>query len=397
MSNPALENNARAAVKIPFNRPYMTGQELDNIGQAYRDGWLAGGGGFTARCQQSLQDKIGGREVILTHSCTAALEMAALLLEIRPGDEVIMPSFTFVSTANPFVLRGGVPVFVDIRDDTLNIDERRIEAAVTPRTRAIVVVHYAGVACEMDAVMAIAARHDLLVIEDAAHGIMAAYHDQALGTIGQLGALSFHETKNIICGEGGALIINDERYCQRAAVLAEKGTNRRRFFKGEIDKYSWVDVGSSYLPSELNAAFLWAQLQDAEQITAARLAIWETYQQAFQQAEQQGWLRRPVVPPACRHNAHMYYLLLPDEQIRQGVLEHCRAQGIGAVFHYVPLHDSAAGLRYGRISGGMRVTEAVSGRLLRLPLWLGVERHQDFIVHEVLAALAKTRGGANQD
>lgn len=360
-------------MKIPFNKPFMTGKELWYISQAHHRGMLAGDGHFTRQCHAWLERQTGCRKALLTHSCTAALEMAAILADIRPGDEVIMPSFTFVSTANAFVLRGAVPVFVDIRPDTLNLDETRIEAAITPRTRAVVPVHYAGVGCEMEAILDIARRHDLLVIEDAAQGLMADYRGRPLGTLGQLGTVSFHETKNVISGEGGALLINDERFCERAEIIREKGTNRSQFFRGQVDKYTWVDVGSSYLPGELIAAFLFAQLEEAEAITARRLAIWEGYHRAFAELERQGRLRRPVIPAHCRHNAHMYYLLVADLDTRTRLLKWLAEREIHSVFHYVPLHSSPAGRRYGRAAGSLAVTDGVSDRLLRLPLWAELE------------------------
>ncbi|MEZ5440766.1 MAG: dTDP-4-amino-4,6-dideoxygalactose transaminase [Lysobacterales bacterium] len=300
--------------------------------------------------------------------------MAALLLDIRPGDEVIMPSYTFVSTANAFVLRGAVPVFIDIRADTLNLDEELIEAAITSRTRAICVVHYAGVACEMDSIMAIAQRHGLAVVEDAAQGILARYRGQPLGSLGDLGAYSFHETKNIICGEGGALLCRDSKYVERAEILREKGTNRSLFFRGQVDKYTWVDMGSSYLPGEISAAFLWAQMQQAEAITSRRLSIWEMYHQWAVPHERAGRLNRPVVPAHCQHNAHMYYLLLPSLQTRSMFIAGMRKKGIHSVFHYVPLHSSPAGIHFSRSVGArLPVTESVAERLVRLPLWIGLE------------------------
>jgi len=355
---------------IPFNRPYMTGRELDYIGQAHANGHLSGDGPFTRQCHAWLERTTGTRKALLTHSCTAALEMSALLMDLAPGDEVIMPSFTFVSTANAFVLRGAVPVFVDIRSDTQNLDENLIEAAITPRTRAICVVHYAGVACEMDAINAIAARHGLVVVEDAAQGILSTYKGRPLGALGALGALSFHETKNIISGEGGALLVNDPRFVERAEIIREKGTNRSQFFRGQVDKYTWVDVGSSYLPSEILAAFLSAQIEEAERITQQRLAIWDRYHDAFEPLDAQGRLRRPIVPAHCRHNAHMYYLLLRDLGERTRFIEQLRAAGINPVFHYVPLHSAPAGRRYGRCIGDLAVTDHASDCLVRLPLWL---------------------------
>ena len=359
--------------KIPFNRPYLTGKELHNIAQAHTLGQLAGDGSFTKQCHQWLEESIGTKKALLTHSCTASLEMAALLADIQPGDEVIMPSYTFVSTANAFVLRGGVPVFVDIREDTLNLDERRIEAAITPKTKAIVPVHYAGVACEMDAILEIAQAHKLWVIEDAAQGILSTFKGKALGALGHLGCLSFHETKNVISGEGGALLVNEEDWVQRAEIIREKGTNRSQFFRGQVDKYTWVEVGSSYLPGEIIAAFLWAQLQEAEEITQQRLEIWNAYHEVFGQLEAQERLRRPIIPEHCQHNGHMYYLLLRDLQDRTQFIETLKDQGINCVFHYVPLHLSPAGKKYGRVSGSLSVTESISERLVRLPMWVGLE------------------------
>lgn len=371
--------------KIPFNRPYMTGKELSYIAEAHFNNMLAGDGPFTKRCHRWIEEKTGCTKALLTHSCTAALEMAALLLDVQPGDEVIMPSYTFVSTANAFVLRGGVPVFVDIREDTLNLDERLIEAAITPRTKAIVPVHYAGVACEMDAIMDIARRHRLKVVEDAAQGVMASYKGRALGSIGDLGTFSFHETKNVISGEGGALLVNDQALALSAEIIREKGTDRSRFFRGEVDKYTWQEMGSSFLPGELTAAFLWAQLEEAQAITAQRLASWERYHAALAPLEAKGVLRRPVIPESCQHNAHMYYVLLAPEIDRQAVLSELKRNEIYSVFHYVPLHSSPAGQRYGRAHGALDVTDRQSERLIRLPLWVGLTEQQQDRVVNVLA------------
>ncbi|MDY0036065.1 MAG: dTDP-4-amino-4,6-dideoxygalactose transaminase [Zoogloea oleivorans] len=374
-------------MNIPFNKPYMTGKELWNIAQAHANGHLAGDGEFTKRCSRWLEARTGANKALLTHSCTAALEMAALLADIQPGDEVIMPSYTFVSTANAFVLRGAVPVFVDIRPDTLNIDETLIEAAITERTKAIVPVHYAGVGCEMDTIMAIANKHGLLVIEDAAQAVMANYKGRPLGSIGQMGALSFHETKNIISGEGGALLVNSPHYAERAEVIREKGTNRSQFFRGQVDKYTWVDIGSSYLPGEIIAAFLAAQMEEADSITRQRLAVWNTYHQWLAEAEKAGKLRRPVVPAHCAHNAHMYYILLPDLEHRTVFIDKLRKVGINTVFHYIPLHSAPAGQRNGRTHGELRVTNEMSERLVRLPLWVGLEEQQAEVIQHVMAAL----------
>lgn len=357
----------------PFNQPYITGKELFYISEAHRRGQLAGDGAFTELCSKWLEDKTGAPRVLLTHSCTAALEMTAILSSLRPGDEVIMPSFTFVSTANAFAARGIVPVFIDIRVDTLNLDERLIESAITDRTRAIVVVHYAGVSCEMDTIMEIAKANSLMVIEDAAHGIMASYKGRPLGSLGHMGTYSFHETKNITCGEGGALLINDESLIKRAEVIREKGTNRREFMNGAVDKYTWVDVGSSYLPGELSAAFLWGQLEEAEIITSRRLDLWNSYHLAFKDLEVKGRLRRPVIPVDCIHNGHMYYILLRDLADREAFIDSMRKIGIFCVFHYVPLHSSPAGLKYSRVVGDMSITNSITTQLVRLPLWLGME------------------------
>ncbi len=373
-------------MKVPFNRPHMTGRELAYIAEAHQNNMLAGDGPFTAKCGGWLEARTGTRKALLTHSCTAALEMAAILADIQPGDEVIMPSFTFVSTANAFVLRGGVPVFVDIRPDTLNVDESRIEAAITPRTRAIVPVHYAGVGCEMDRILDIARRHGLLVIEDAAQGLMSEYRGRSLGAIGDFGTVSFHETKNVISGEGGALFVNHERFLERAQIVRAKGTNRASFFRGEVEKYTWVDIGSSYLPGEIIAAFLWAQLEEADSITARRIELWNQYHERLEGCEKSGRIRRPVVPSSCRHNAHMYYVLLPSAQHRTRLIARLRARDIGAVFHYVPLHSSPAGRRFGRTAGAMENTDGVSARLLRLPLWLGLDAEvPDAIAREIEA------------
>lgn len=329
---------------------------------------LSGDGRFTRQCHAWLEQHTGTSRALLTHSCTAALEMAALLLNIASGDEIIMPSYTFVSTANAFVLRGGVPVFVDIREDTLNLDEKQIEAAITPRTRAIVPVHYAGIACEMDTIMEIARRHGLAVVEDAAQGVGSTYKGRALGSIGTLGAYSFHETKNIISGEGGALLVNDGALASRAEIIREKGTDRSRFFRGEVDKYTWQEVGSSFLPSEILAAFLWAQLEEAGTINDTRRRIWKNYHLGLAELEAQGLLRRPTVPPECTYNGHIYYVMLTDAQLRQDILDAFAKDGIQATFHYVPLHSSPGGKRYGRSCGDLPVTEQSWQKLIRLPI-----------------------------
>lgn len=374
-------------MKIPFNKPFMTGRELSYISEAHFRGHLSGDGHFTQLCHQWLENLTGTQKALLTHSCTAALEMAAILADLKPGDEVIMPSYTFVSTANAFVLRGAVPVFVDIRSDTLNLDESKIADAITEKTRAVVPMHYAGVSCEMDTIMAIAKKHGLLVIEDAAQGILSTYKGRPLGAIGDIGTLSFHETKNIISGEGGAVLLNDLSWSERAEMIREKGTNRKAFFRGEVDKYSWVDIGSSFLPSDLIAAFLWAQMEEAKSITSRRLALWETYNRELKTLEDQGVLRRPVIPADCVHNAHMYYILLPSLEQRTALVAHLKSKGIHAVFHYVPLHDSPMGRKYARFSGPLNKTNDLSSRLLRLPLWLGMEEQQAEIIEQIRAGL----------
>jgi dTDP-4-amino-4,6-dideoxygalactose transaminase len=376
----------RASLRLPFNRPFVTGEELDFIGEAIANGHLSGNGPFTQRCTEWLEQNVGTTKALLTHSCTAALEMAALLSDVGPGDEVIMPSFTFVSTANAFVLRGATPVFVDIRKDTLNIDEEAVATAITPRTRVIAVVHYAGVGADMDSLNEVAAGNDLLVVEDAAQGMLASLNGRSLGTMAPLAALSFHETKNVLSGEGGALLINDPRFIERAEIIQEKGTNRSRFFRGEVDKYTWVEPGSSYAPSEINAAFLWAQLKHAEAITSGRLALWNLYDEALAPLEQAGLIRRPVIPAGAEHNAHMYYILLANEPARERTISALRARGAHAVFHYVPLHSAYAGRKYGRAEGELKVTDDVSERLLRLPLWHGMTPDDVEIVAETVSA-----------
>ncbi len=374
---------------IPFNKPYITGKEITYIGEAHRNGMLAGDGVFTKRCHVWLEQRTGCAKALLTHSCTAALEMAALLLDIEAGDEVVMPSYTFVSTANAFVLRGAKPVFVDVREDTLNLDETLVEAAITARTRAIVPVHYAGVGCEMDAIMAIAQRHDLKVVEDAAQGVMSTYKGRALGSIGDLGAYSFHETKNVISGEGGSLLVNDAALAARAEVIREKGTDRNRFFRGQVDKYTWQETGSSFLPGEVISAFLWAQLEQAERITNDRLKSWHRYHVLLEALENSGQVRRPIIPADCRHNAHMYYVLLDPGLDRALVLTEMKRRDVWPVFHYVPLHSSPAGLKYGRTQGSLAITDSIAQRLIRLPLWMGITEAEQA---EVAGALTRAVG-----
>lgn len=368
---------------ITFNKPPLTGNEQQYVLQAMQCNKISGDGFFGKKCQAWFEENLGCAKTLLTPSCTAALEMAAILMDMQPGDEVIMPSYTFVSTANAFVLRGAKIVFVDIRPDTMNIDETLIEAAITPKTKAIVPVHYAGVGCEMDTIMDIANRHGLFVVEDAAQGMMSTYKVKPLGTIGHLGAFSFHETKNYTSGgEGGLLIINDERFLQRAEVIREKGTNRSQFFRGQVDKYTWVDVGSSYLPSELQAAFLWGQLEKAEEINQNRLATWNTYHDAFKPLQQpypeghKGLVDLPIIPDHCQHNAHMYYLKLKNLDQRTSFIEHLKANDIMVVFHYIPLHSAPAGQKFGEFSGDDVFTTIESERLVRLPMYYGMSEEE---------------------
>jgi dTDP-4-amino-4,6-dideoxygalactose transaminase len=375
---------------IPFNSPYVTGKEISYINQVLLDKELAGGGVFTDRCQEFLESKLDVKKVLLTHSCTAALEMAAMLLDIQPGDEIIMPSYTFVSTANAFVIRGGVPVFVDIRKDTLNIDERLIEMAITPRTKAILPVHYAGVACEMDTIMDIANRHNLLVVEDAAQAIESNYKGRALGSIGDLGCLSFHETKNITSGEGGAILINNSNFIEQAEIIREKGTNRNRFLRGQVDKYSWVGVGSSYLPSEITAAFLYAQLEETEKITQERIKIWNNYDYAFRSLGETEGLSLPNIPNQCKHNAHIYYLILHNSGDRNRFIKYMNKNNIDCYFHYVPLHLSVAGRKYGNIPMSLNITEHYADCIVRLPLWFGLsEKQQEKVINVALEGISK--------
>ena len=364
----------------------MCGKELSYIKEAHENMILAGDGPFTKKCSEYLEQNIGIKKALLTHSCTAALEMTAHLMDLNPGDEVIMPSYTFVSTANAFALRGAIPVFIDIREDTLNIDENLIERAITPRTKAIVVVHYAGVGGEMDSILDLAQRRNLFVVEDAAQGIMACYKGKPLGSMGDFGCLSFHETKNIHCGEGGALLINNEKYVERAEIIREKGTNRSKFFRGEVDKYRWVDMGSSFLPGELTAGFLFAQLEKAHEITVDRLSIWNKYYEIFEDLDKSGKVRRPIIPDYCEHNGHIFHLLLDKRFNRDEVLQEMNKNGVFAVFHYQPLHSSPAGTKYGRHPSALPVTNDISERIIRLPMWIGFNQH-DKVHHAVSESL----------
>lgn len=372
-------------MKIPFNRPSHTGNEDSHVLTAMRSAKISGDGEYARRSQAWFEEKISCRKTLLTPSCTQALEMAALLIDIGPGDEIIMPSYTFVSTANAFVLRGARIVFVDIRPDTMNIDEGLIEAAISDRTRAIVPVHYAGVACDMDVIMAIAKRHDLYVIEDAAQGMMATYNDRPLGSFGQLATYSFHETKNYTSGgEGGLLIINDEKFLSRAEIVREKGTNRNQFFRGEVDKYSWVDIGSSYLPSEIQAAYLWGQIEDVEEINNNRLQIWNQYHSGFDSLAKMGAISIPFIPAECQHNGHMFYLKVKNFAERTALISHLLKKDVHSVFHYVPLHSSIAGQKYGRFHGEDRYTTTESDRLIRLPMWYGMHQRE---IEQVIQAV----------
>lgn len=376
---------------IPFNSLYLTGQEAENLAAAMQQSHWSGNGPFGRRCEAWLEDTLSCHKALLTPSCTAALEMVAMLIDTQPGDEIIMPSFTFVSTANAFALRGGVPVFVDICPDVPNIDVSVIEQAITAKTKAIVVVHYGGIACDMDAVMDIACAHDLIVIEDAAHAILAKYKGRHLGSIGHLATLSFHETKNITCGEGGALLINDPRYVDRAHIIRDKGTDRFRFSQGMVDKYTWQDVGSSYLMNELSAAFLYAQMEKAQTITDMRKAAWNAYYTGFSAIQDRLAIHFPDVPGYAEPNAHNYYVLLPSAEVRTAIITYLHEQGISAHFHYIPLHASKAGQRYGRTSGSLARTEETSQRLLRLPLWVGIEPYTARVIQSFERGMARIR------
>ena len=371
---------------INFNVPPFTGKEMEYIRQCVEAQKICGDGSFTKKCNAWIEEKTGTAKCLLTTSCTHATELAALLAGIREGDEVIMPSYTFVSTADAFVLRGATPVFVDIRPDTMNIDERLIEAAVTERTKAIVPVHYAGVACEMDTIMEIAKRHHLFVIEDAAQGVMASYQGRALGSIGDFGCYSFHETKNYSMGEGGAILIRDEKYIEEAEIIREKGTNRSKYFRGQIDKYTWVNYGSSYLPSDMNAAYLYAQLEMAEEINDRRLQIWNTYYEGLRELEEQKKIELPVVPDGCVHNAHMFYIKTKDLTERTEFIAYMKEKGILTVFHYIPLHSAEAGKKFGRFHGEDVYTTKESERLVRLPLYYGLTKEQNLYIIDQIKA-----------
>jgi dTDP-4-amino-4,6-dideoxygalactose transaminase len=371
---------------VPFNKPPLTGNEEKYIVQSMNSSKISGDGEFTKKCHEWFEEELNCKKALLTTSCTHALEMAAILINIQPGDEVIMPSFTFVSTANAFVLRGAKIVFVDIRPDTMNINEKLIEEAISEKTKAIVVVHYAGVSCEMDKIMNISEKHNLYVIEDAAQGMMSKYKGKLLGTIGHIGAYSFHETKNYTsAGEGGLLIINDSKFVERAEIIREKGTNRSQFFRGMIDKYSWVDIGSSYLMNDISAAYLWAQLEKAEEINSDRLNSWKIYYDKLQSLEKQGFIELPNVPESCNHNAHMFYIKVKNIRVRTLLIEHLRKNNISSVFHYVPLHSAIGGIKYGKFFGEDRYTTIESERLLRLPMYYKMQISEvDKIINKII-------------
>lgn len=383
-----IKNNTvkhrRHSYRIPFNKIHITHKEIGYISEALSLRQLSGDEYYSKKCHLWFEKNIGTKKAFLTHSCSIALDMMAILAGIKPGDEVIMPSFNFSSTANAVVLRGGIPVFVDIRSDTLNINEKLILEAITPKTKAIFVVHYAGIGAEMDAILTIAKKKRLLVLEDAAHGLLATYKGRYLGTIGHMGAYSFHGTKNITSGEGGALLINDRKFVERAEIIREKGTNRTKFFKGQVDKYTWVDVGSSYLAGELVAAFLMGQLEHVQEITQRRVSIWDSYHKFFKDLEKKGYLKRPVVPKHAQHSGHLYYLLLENQKMRDKLISFLKRKSILSVFHYLPLHSSPAGRKFGRFAGDMKVTNAASANLIRLPLFYDlVDTEIEFVSQSV--------------
>ena len=370
---------------IGFNVPPFIGSEIKYVEQAILNHKICGDGDFTHKCNEWLEEHFKAKKALLTTSGTSALEMAAILLDIQPGDEVIMPSYTFVSTANAFVLRGAKIVFVDVRPDTMNIDETKIEEAITDKTRAIVPVHYAGVACEMDTIMEIAKKHNLAVVEDAAQGVNAYYKGRALGTIGDIGCYSFHETKNYSMGEGGAVIFKDEKYVERAEIIREKGTNRSKFYRGQVDKYTWIDKGSSFLPSELNAAYLYGELLECDTINNNRLATWNLYHEGLKELEEKGCIERPTIPEGCTHNAHMYYIKTKDLEERTKLIEHLKHHFIQTAFHYVPLHSAPAGIEFGRFSGEDKYTSKESDRLLRLPMYYNIAKEDvERVIKEII-------------
>ncbi|MEA2016040.1 MAG: dTDP-4-amino-4,6-dideoxygalactose transaminase [Actinomycetota bacterium] len=378
-------------LNIPFNRPSIVGNELDYIKQAVRDGKISGDGIFSKKCSELMEQKYKIKKVLLTTSCSTALDMASILINIKDGDEVILPSYTFVSTANSFYMRGAKLRFIDIRKDTLNIDESKIEEAITPQTRAIIAVHYGGVSCEMDKILNIAKKYNLYVIEDAAQGIESKYKGNYLGAMGDIGCLSFHETKNITCGEGGAILINNKKFFERAEIIREKGTNRSKFFRGEVDKYTWVDVGSSYLPSEILSAFLYAQLENIGIVINSRKELWKYYYDNLEELEIEGFVRRPIVPQVCSHNGHLFYIIVGSEAVRNLLLEYLKSRGILAIFHYPPLHLSPMGRRMGYRQGQLPVTEKISSRLVRLPLFFGLTRSEQDTVIKNLKGFFKSK------
>lgn len=370
--------------RIPFNKPHLTHKEMGYISHANKLGQLSGDGFYTQRCHDWLKKNLGTKKALLTHSGTGALEMMAILANIGVGDEVIMPSFTFPSTANAVILRRGVPVFIDVRKDTLNMDEKLVEQAITSKTKALFTVHYAGVACEMDKLKEISRKHKLVILEDAAQGFMAKYRGKYLGTIGDMGAYSFHETKNIISGEGGAILLNKSNYIKRAEIIREKGTNRSQFFRGQVDKYTWMDIGSSYLPGEIIAAFLMAQLEHAKDITNKRVKIWNSYHKQLKDLEDKGYLRRPIVPKTCEHSGHLYYILVDNLKVRNRLITFLKKKNILAIFHYIPLHNSPAGKKYARSTGKMTITNQTSNTLLRLPLFYDVANEEiEYVIKSV--------------
>lgn len=370
--------------RIPFNKPHLTNNEIGYISHAHDLGQLAGDGFYTKKCHEWIERNIDCNKALLTHSCSSALEMMAILAKVKPGDEVIMPSFTFVTTANAFVLRGATPVFVDIREDTLNINEGLIENAITSKTKAIVVVHYAGISCEMDTIKKIAKKHNLLLIEDAAQGFLSKYKGQYLGTLGDMGGISFHETKNITSGEGGTLLVNNKNFIELAEIVREKGTDRSKFMRGQVDKYTWIDIGSSYLPGEIIAAFLYAQLEKAHAITQRRIVIWNDYHGKMEELEKYGLIKRPFIPSYCQHNGHLYYIVTKGSEIRNNLIEFLKKRGIYAPFHYVPLHSSPGGKKYARFDGTMEITDNVSSSLIRLPLFYDIkDKEIEYVVNSI--------------
>lgn len=372
---------SKGNIKIPFNKPYLGGKELEYIQENMKSGNIIGNGEYTRKCEDLLEKTFNANKVLLTNSCTDALEMASLLIGLGPDDKVIVPSYTFVSTVNAFILRGAKPIFVDIREDTLNMDEAKIEEKITDKTRAIFPVHYAGVACKMDTIMDIAERYNLFVVEDAAQGVNAKYNERYLGTIGDLGTYSFHGTKNYTCGEGGAILINNGDFIERAEIIREKGTNRSKFLRGEIDKYTWIDIGSSYLLSDILAAFLYAQLENLEEIKKKRKEIFDFYYESLKKLEETGKLRLPIIPSNCETNYHLFCVLLPSEEKRNSLIDKLKNAGIQAVFHYIPLHTSPMGAKFGYGEGDLPITESISGRLLRLPFYTDLTKEeQEFII-----------------